>query len=49
MVQMILSAGQKQRHRCTEQAYRYPGVGVDKLGDWGWHIYIVDTMYKIGN
>ena len=21
----------------------------DVLGDWDWHIYTIDTMYKIGN
>ena len=21
----------------------------DALGDWNWHIVIIDTMYKIGN
>ena len=26
------------------------GKGVwDELGDWGWHIYTIDTMYKTGN
>jgi len=24
-------------------------MGVDKLGAWGWHIYTIDTMYKIDN
>ena len=22
---------------------------VDELEDWDWHIYIIDTMYKIDN
>ena len=21
--------------------------GMDELGDWDWHIYTIDTMYKI--
>ena len=25
------------------------GVGWDELGDWDWHIYTTDTMYKIDN
>ena len=26
------------------------GKGVwDEWGDWGWHIYTIDTVYKIGN
>ena len=23
------------------------GVGWEELGDWDWHIYIIDTVYKI--
>ena len=23
--------------------------GWDELGDWDWHIYTIDTMYKIDN
>ena len=25
---------------------RDDGEGWDELGDWGWHIYITDTMYR---
>ena len=25
------------------------GGGWDELGDWDWHIYTIDTMYKIDN
>ena len=25
------------------------GKGVDELGDWDWHIYTIDTMYKIAD
>ena len=25
------------------------GVGWEELGDWGWHINTIDTMYKIDN
>ena len=40
MVQMNRSAGQKLRHRCTEQTYGYQAGevvtlgGCDELGDW---------------
>ena len=38
-------------HRCREQIYSYQGGkgGWDKMGDWDWHIYTIDTMYKIDN
>ena len=31
--------------------YGYQGGkgGWDELGDWDWHTYTVDTMYKIDN
>ena len=25
------------------------GGGCDELGDEAWHIYTIDTMYKVGN
>lgn len=25
------------------------GWGWEELGDLGWHIYIIDTMYEIGD
>ena len=25
------------------------GKGGDELGDWDWHIYTIDNMYKIDN
>ena len=25
------------------------GDGVDELGDWDWHIYTIDIIYKIDN
>ena len=46
---MNLFARQKQRHRCREQMYGHQGGEGEweKLGDWDWHIYTIDTMYKI--
>ena len=46
MTEMILFAKQKQRHRCIEQMYGYQEgkEGWDELGDWAWHMYIIDTM-----
>ena len=45
----ILFAKQKQRHRSREQTYGYQGSKGKsaELGDWNWHIYTIDTMYKI--
>ena len=49
LVWMILFTKQKWSHRHREQTYRYQGgKGCwDELEDWDWHIYTVDTMYKI--
>ena len=46
MVEMILFAKQKHRHRCTEQMYGYQEgkEGWDELGGWAWHTYIIDNM-----
>ena len=35
--------------RYRKQMYEYQGgkKGWGELGDWDWHIYTVDTMYKI--
>ena len=46
MVQMNLSAKQKQTQRCGEQIYGPHGWKGkwDKLGDWDWHIHT--TMYE---
>ena len=49
---MILFARQKYRHRCGKQTYEHQGGNRkgdnwDELGDWDWHIYTSDTMYKI--
>ena len=61
MVQMILFAKQKQRHRHRGPTYGYQGGkemygyqggqgrGWGELGDWDWHIYTIDTSYKIDN
>ena len=39
-----------QRHRCRKQTYGYHGGnGGEELEDWDWHIYTIDTMYKIDN
>ena len=48
---MVLFAKQKQRHRCREQMYgQQEGKGSwDKLGIEDWHIYTIDSMYKIDN
>ena len=46
---MILLTKQKYSHRGREETYGYQ-LGVqewDELGDWDWHVYIIDTMYKI--
>ena len=47
MVQMILFAKQKQRQKGREKTSGYQGVGLDELGDWDWHTYGNDAMYKI--
>ena len=41
----------KSKKRCREQIHGHQGGkgGWDKLGDWDWPIYIIDTMYKIDN
>ena len=46
---MTLFAKEKQRHSYREQIYGYQGEGGrwQELGDWDWHIYTIDTMYKI--
>ena len=51
LVQTILVTKQKQRYRRREQTHGKQGEGGrwDELGDWDWHIYTIDTMYKIGN
>ena len=51
MVQMILFAKQKYRHRHREQMYGYQGGKAlrEKLGDWDRHIYTIDTAYKTDN
>ena len=53
MVQMILFAKQKQRHRHREKMYGYQGGkggvvrgGWEELGDWDGHIYATDTSIK---
>ena len=54
MIQMNWFAGQKLRHRCSEQMYGHQGVKAagggwcwwcDELGDWVWHVYTDE--YKI--
>ena len=47
--QTILFTKQKQRQRRRKQMYGYQGrKGVwNELGDWDWHVYTIDTMYKI--
>ena len=44
---MILFAKQKQTNRYRAQTYGKDGW--DELGDWDWHVYTTDTMYKIDN
>ena len=46
---MTLFAKEKQRHSYREQIYGYQEEGGrwQELGDWDWHMYTIDTMYKI--
>ena len=42
------------RNRDTDIENKYIGnkegkVGWEKLGDWDWHIYTLDIIYKIDN
>ena len=38
-----------QTYRTNVWIPRGKGEGWDELGDWDWHIYTIDTMYKIDN
>ena len=31
----------------SKMSFLSEGGGWDELGDWDWHIYAIDTMYKI--
>ena len=33
----------------TQYGYQGEGGWWDELGDWDWHIYTIDTMYKVDN
>ena len=49
---MKLWAKQKYRYSHREQIYGYQrgnGWGWDELGDWYWHLYIIDAMYRVDN
>ena len=49
---MILFANQKQRQRPREEMYGHQGGKGregDESGDWDWHAYTIDAMYKIDN
>ena len=50
MVYTMLFTKQKQRYRCREQTYGYPGDGGwDELEDQYWHIYTIASMHKLNN
>ena len=48
MVQMIILAKQKERHRCREQMYGYQGGKRrwEEVGGWDRRTYTIDTMCK---
>ena len=39
----------RNRDTDVENKHGYQGGWWDELGDWDWHIYTIDTMYKIDN
>ena len=42
----------QSRNRDTDIENKRMGTkvgGWDELGDWDWHVYTIDTMYKIDN